>query len=670
MALTKRLRKYYYRNKQNKQTKQTKQKRINKPRQAKTRKLRGGAFLSGLTKMMPSMPKVMPSMSTLSNIPMKGLTTLSNLSSSVSSVLSGNSPPPKTEISEIIRIIEEFDADVLQDDLGDEFIELGDEFIERKKEINSIMEYEKYYNAIGTAAATAQKNYNSLNDVLLCYMAIYHNIIDYKDKISQIIFDIIDDKLSYNKVLIYKPYLLNNYKKLPQKSEGEIQMQTKIQFTNYKCFYQIYYIYMPVIDKFIYRIEELTSMRLIANTHYIEHDEGLFSQYMNYGNAFKLKTDYTLEQDKTIPEDEKPISAKKRCLEQYNDDTSMRYCNEDMIEILNTKKIDNKQLFLNINSAISTIIDRKKPCVVFSVLRDGNYYLILQEALICINSIPEQKKVINLDDTLATEIRQEKLTNLDNLYNIINIILCLAYINSPPKKEKIQEELKVQNQILTQLKFTLDEITSKRNTFGQPISALTKDEMDKYIRTDSMTKVSFATCIEYPIREFDMYAHLAIDEENVEYFSVHRRYRLYTLLLNGAEKLIKYIESEATNGKKLSSAMNTILTEIKKIKDIVKHALDKEPVKAYDIIKQESTPVLNPAPVSKSEPLSNPAPVLKPVSESEPVSKSEPVLESVSNPESVLNPESTYNDPTGGKYLHRIMRKKYTKKRQMKRRKM
>ena len=653
MAPTKRLRKYYYRNKQ------TKQKRTNKPRKAKTRKLRGGAFLSGLTKMMPSMPKGMPSMSTLSSIPRTGLTTLSNLSSSVSSVFSGNSPPPKTEISEIIRIIEVFNADVLRDDLGDEFIELGDEFIERKKEINSMMEYEKYYNAFAEATEDLKK-YSTLNDVLLCYMAIYHNIINYKDKISQIILDIIDDKLSYNKVLIYKPFLLNNYKKLAQKSEEEIQMQTKIQNTNYKCFYQIYYIYMPVIDKFIYRIEELTSRRLIANTHYIEHDEGLFSQYVNYENAYKLKTDYTLEQDKTIPEDEKPISAKKRCLEEDEDDLTMRYCNGDLIEILNTKKIDNRQLFLNINSAISTLIHRKnKPCVVFSVLRSGNYYLILQEAQTCIDSIPEQKKAINLDDTLTTEIKQEKLTSLDNLYNIINIILCIAYLHLPTEKEKIQEKIQeevkpeVQQQIITQLETAYVKITSKIDTFGQPISALTKDEMVKYIRNESMVKVSYMNCIVYPIREFEMYARFAIEEKNVAYFSVHRRYRLYTLLLNGAEKLIKYIEREASNGKKLSSAMNTILNGIIEIKTIVEEALDKEPVKAYDIIKQKE-PVSNP--VSESNPVSNPELVLN----------QEPVLES--KPESA--PELTDKGPTGGKYLHRIMRKKYTKKRQMKRRKM
>jgi len=148
----------------------------------------------------------------------------------------------------------------------------------------------------------------------------------------------------------------------------------------------------------------------------------------------------------------------------------------------------------------------------------------------------------------------------------------------------------------------------------------------------------------------------------VAFFSVHRRYRLYTLLLNGAEKLIKYIEREASNGKKLSSAMNTILNGIIEIKTIVEEALDKEPVKAYDIIKQEE-PVSNPELISVSNPelISESNPVSNPVSNPEPVLESNPVLES--------KPESA-PELTGGKYLHRIMRKKYTKKRQMKRRKM
>jgi hypothetical protein len=618
--------------------------------------LRGGAFLSGLTKMMPSiptgmpsMPKGMPSMSTLSSMPMKGLSTLS---SSVSSALYGKNRPPKTEILEIIREVRGFNAYVLQNDLGDEFIK-------HKEAINFKMEYKKMNDIFEEQFEILGREdieKISLAIILMKYMELYENIISYKKKIDHIIEPIIDDKLSYNKDLVSQPIILNYYKNLAEKPNTD--EEAKIQKSNHNCFYQIYYIYMPEIDKFISKIEHLTSKTLMANEFYIG-DTKILNAMMNYfPYAHNLTYNYHLRYSKTIPDSEKELLAKEICIQQYQEDLETKYCQTGIQKIIATIEIDktNQQLFENLDIAISLLNVGNKPCVVVSALRSANYYLIQIQAQTFINTIPEQKKQIKLDNKLTSEIKQQKITSLDKLYNLISIIMNIAYFNMPQallKYEAVQEEEVAQHQkIMTLLTNIHKQIDPVFESYYENISALKEYERNKYIHAPLMNNISYLRYIQYPLKEFLGSAEFAIETKELGYCNIHRRHRLYTSLLNGAERFETYIKGEVSKGEKLSDAMDNILTITSYIKTVSQIGLDNEiniePYNQSGFIKQESTPVLNQEPVLK------------------PVSESKPVLESVSE----SNPESTDNDPTGGKYLHRIMRKKYTKKRQMKRRKM
>lgn len=646
MAPTKRLRKYYYRNKQTKQTKQTRQtrqtrqKRTNKPRKAKTRKSRGGALLSSLTKMMPSMPKsmpsmpkVMPSMSTLSSMPMKGLSTLST---SVSSALYGKNRPPKTEILEIIRVVRDFNNYVLQNDLGDEFIKY-------KEEINFKMEYKKM-NAIFEKQFEILDREDiekiSLAVILMNYMEIYEKIISYKKKIADIIEPVIDDKLSVNKDLISQPIILNYYKKLAEKPNTE--EESKIQKSNHNCFYQIYYIYMPEIDKFISKIEHLTSKTLIANEFYIGDNKMLDNILFLNPEAFRLVYNYTQRYDKTIPDSKKKLLAKEICIQQYEEDLDTQNCQNSIQQIIATIEIDtdNRQLFENLDIAISLLNVGDKPCVVVSELRSSNYYLIQKQAQTFIDTIPKQKKQITSDKTLTSEIQQQKITSLDKLYNQISIIMNIAYLNMPQearlKYEEVQEEEQAQHEkIMTLLADMHKSIAPTIDAYYENISELKEYERKKYIYGPLMNNISYMRYIMHPLKEFSGSAEFAIVTKKLGFCNIHRRHRLYTSLLNGAERFETYIKGEVLNGEKLSPAMDNILTITSHIKTVSKIGLDNEII-------------------------------IKPGSESGSESNQEPGSESGSDSES----KDKDKDPTGGKYLHRIMRKKYTKKRQIRRRKM
>jgi len=690
MARTKRLRKYYYRNKQTKQK---------KPRQAKTRKLRGGVPFPNLTKMMPkgmpSMPKVMPSMSTLSRMPRKALTTLSNLSSSVSSAIYGKNRPPKTEILEIIGEVRRFNAYVLKNDLGDEFIKCKEaiNFEMEYKELNAIFEEE--FQILGREDIEKI----GLAVILVIYMNIYNNIIYYKKKIAHIIEPIIDDKLSYNKDLVSQPIILNYYKNLAEKPYTD--EEAKIQKSNHNCFYQIYYIYMPEIDKFISKIEHLTSKTLMANEFYIR-DTKILNAILER-EAFMLVNNYHKRYDKTIPDSEKELLAKELCIQQYDEDLDTKYCQTGIQKIIAAIEIDktNQQLFENLDIAISLLNVGNNPCVVVSALRSVNYYLIQMQAQTFINTIPEQKKQIKSDKTLTSEIQQQKITSLDKLYNQISIIMNIAYRNMPQallKYEEVQEEEQAQYQkIMTQLvgihekfdppmdAYSENENMSVLDAYYKNISELKEYEKVKYIYGPLINNISYMRYIEYPLKEFIASAEFAIKTKELGYCNIHRRHRLYTSLYNGAERFETHIRGEMRKGEKLSPAMDNILTITSGIKTLSKFGLDNEiniePYNQSDFIKQEPVPEPVPESVSESKPVPEPIlesvskplpePVPESVSESKPVP--EPILESVSKPvsepvlESVSEPVS---ESVGGKYLHRIMRKKYTKKRQMKRRKM
>ena len=574
--------------------------------------------------MMPSIPKGMPSLSTLSSMPMKGLSTLST---SVSSALYGKNRPPKTEILEIIREVRGFNNYVLQNDLGDEFIKY-------KEEINFKMEY-KEMNAIFEKEFEILDREDiekiSLVIILMNYMKIYENIISYKKKIAHIIEPVIDDKLSVNKDLISQPIILNYYKKLAEKSDTE--EESKIQKSNHNCFYQIYYIYMPEIDKFISKIEHLTSKTLIANEFYIGDNKMLDNILFLNPEAFRLIYNYTQRYDKTIPDSKKELLAKEICIQQYEEDLDTQNCQNSIQQIIATIEIDtdNRQLFENLDIAISLLNVGDKPCVVVSALRSSNYYLIQKQAQTFIDTIPKQKKQIKSDKTLTSEIQQQKITSLDKLYNQISIIMNIAYLNMPQallKYEEVQEEEQAQHEkIMTLLAGMHTSIDPTIDAYYENISELKEYERKKYIYGPLMNNISYMRYILHPLKEFSGSAEFAIETKELGYCNIHRRHRLYTSLLNGAERFETYIKGEVLKGEKLSPAMVNILTITSGIKTVSKFGLDNEiniePYNQSGFIKQESEPV------------------------------------------SELNSESTLGvttqEPTGGKYLHRIMRKKYTK---------